>query len=111
MIRCHQLMNQALEAAAKKDLIEKNPMKKVDRPHKNQFVGTFYNRKEIDALLRAFKNDPLHPMVFVDIYYGPRRGKLIGLMRSSIDFEKNTISVEHKVITEYDEGAAVLKNW
>ena len=33
------------------------------------------------------------------------------LMRSSIDFEKNTISVEHKVITEYDEGAAVLKNW
>lgn len=60
MIHYHQLMNQALEAAVKKDLIEKNPMKKVDRPHKNQFVGTFYNREEIDALLNAFINDPLY---------------------------------------------------
>ena len=109
MIHYHQLMNQALEAAVKKDLIEKNPMKKVDRPHKNQFVGTFYNREEIDALLNAFINDPLYPMVFVDIYYGLRRGELIGLMWSSIDFEKNTISVEHKVITEYDGGGSAPK--
>lgn len=106
LIHYHQFMNQALEDAVKKDLIPRNPMYKVDRPRKNQFVGGYYTKEEVDKLLDVLKeeNDPMYPMVFVDVYYGFRRSELLGLQWSAIDFDRNTISVEHKVYLDSESG-------
>jgi len=104
LIHFHQFMNQALESAVKKDLLDKNPIYKVDRPRKSQFVGSYYNKEEVEQLLNALADDPLYPLVFMDVYYGLRRGELLGLRWSCIDFERNTISVERKVYIDNENG-------
>lgn len=104
LVHYHQFMNQALEAAVKKDLLARNPMYKVDRPRKNLFVGSYYSREEVEKLLEVLKDDPLYPMVFVDVYYGLRRSELLGLEWDSVDFVRNTLSVEHKVYRDNENG-------
>lgn len=104
LVHYHQFMNQALESAVKKDLLVRNPMYKVDRPRRSLFVGSYYSKEEVEKLLEVLKDDPLYPMVFVDVYYGLRRSELLGLTWDSIDFEQNTISVEHKVYRDSENG-------
>jgi integrase len=79
LVHYHQFMNQALESAVKKDLLVRNPMYKVDRPRRSLFVGSYYSKEEVEKLLEVLKDDPLYPMVFVDVYYGLRRSELLGL--------------------------------
>ena len=79
-------------------------MYKVDRPRKNLFVGSYYSREEVEKLLEVLKDDPLYPMVFVDVYYDLRRSELLGLEWDSVDFVRNTLSVEHKVCRDNENG-------
>jgi integrase len=70
LIHYHQFMNQALEAAVRKDILLKNPMKKVDRPKRQQVAGQFYSKQEVEQLLALFENDPLYALIVVAVYYG-----------------------------------------
>lgn len=93
-----------LEETRKNDPLMRNPMYKVDRPRRSLFVGSYYSKEEVEKLLEVLKDDPLYPIVFVDVYYGLRRSELLGLTWDSIDFERNTISVEHKVYRDSENG-------
>ena len=104
LIHYHQFMNQALEAAVRKDILLKNPMKKVDRPKRQQVAGQFYSKQEVEQLLALFENDPLYALIVVAVYYGMRRSELLGLKWCDIDFERNTISVENKVYYDKERG-------
>lgn len=58
----------------------------------------FLNKEEANNLLKAFEGNVLHEIVFVTLYYGLRRSEALGLKWSSIDFEKNTLTIEHTVV-------------
>ena len=58
----------------------------------------FLNREEANALLKAFEGNALHEIVFVTLYYGLRRSEALGLKWSAIDFENNTLTIEHTVV-------------
>ena len=106
LLHYHQFMNQALEAAARKDILPKNPMKKVDRPRKKPFTGSFYTKEEALQLMELFKGDPMYALIVTAVYYGMRRSELLGLTWDSVDFESNTISVAHKVYRDNAGGDA-----
>ncbi|MFB0866555.1 phage integrase SAM-like domain-containing protein [Paenibacillus oleatilyticus] len=55
----HANIRQALQHAFKMDMIRFNPADKVDRPKKNQFVGSFYTNEELNQLFEAVKDDPV----------------------------------------------------
>ena len=42
--------------------------------------------------------------VILGAYYGLRRGEVVGLRWESIDFENNTITIEHTVVVAQDDG-------
>jgi integrase len=69
-------------------------------------IVVVHTKEEVDKLLDVLKeeNDPMYPMVFVDVYYGFRRSELLGLQWSAIDFDRNTISVEHRVYLDSESG-------
>jgi len=106
LVHYHQFMNQALEAAVRKDILEKNPMKKIDRPKKKNFTGNFYTKEEVARLLELFCDDPLYPLIVTAVYYGMRRSELLGLQWDCVDFGQNTISVERKVYKDAQKGDA-----
>ena len=82
-------------------LITRNPADGVPLATKEssqQDEYVFLNRDEANALLKAFEGNVLHEIVFVTLYYGLRRSEALGLKWSAIDFENNTLTIEHTVV-------------
>ena len=95
--------------AEKQDIIEKNPMKKVDPPK--------VSKKSVDALsddeaVRFFNalltcDLEFRCMLQVFITTGLRRGECIGLQWQDIDFQKQTLTVNRSVTYTPECGIVV----
>ncbi len=100
----HANIHKALKYAVRHDLIEANPVDKVDRPQVEAFRGSFYTMGEVEALFDMVRGDPVEFPVLIAAFYGLRRSEVMGLRWQSIDFESNTISIEHKTVQFTYEG-------
>ena len=107
VIRYHSLLRKAMQNAVRKDIIEKNPVDKVDRPKKNIYHAEHYNAEEMKVLFKAAHGDPIELCIKLAAYYGLRRSEVLGLKWSAIDFQNKTISIRHKVIEELVDGRYV----
>lgn len=84
----------------KKDQIENFLLGRVilsQRELKEQ-KGVFLDARQANRVLEAFREHHLQPLVYVTLYYGLRRSEAFGLKWSSIDFENNTLRIEHTVV-------------
>ena len=100
VIHHHAIIRKALDYAYKMDIIQNNPADKVQRPKKEQYIGSFYNENELNELNELFeksKDDPLNLMIRVASYYGLRRSEVLGLKWDAFDFDNKTITIKHTV--------------
>lgn len=104
----HANMHKALKYAVAKGWIEHSVMEKVKRPKAERFVGKFLRQSEAVELFEAVRDHKLELGVILGAFYGLRRGEVVGLKWSAIDFEANTITIEHTVTTAYFEGKSVI---
>ena len=58
----------------------------------------FMTAEEAQKMLNAFKDEEIGPIVFVTLYYGLRKSEALGLRWQAIDFENDTISINHTVV-------------
>lgn len=86
-IHYHVLIRMALKEAIKLGLVEKNIADLIDRPKKEKYEASFYNKQELKKLLEVIKDDPLELVINTTAYYGLRRSEVLGLKWSAIDFE------------------------
>lgn len=108
VIHYHAVIHRALKYAVKTDLIPFNPADKIDRPKKNSFLASFYDRDEINRLLSCVEGTIIEAAVRLTAFYGLRRSEVLGLKWSAIDFEKNTISIQHTVTGCNIDGQYVI---
>ena len=97
-------IHSAFAWAVKMDLIEQHPMDKMVVPRAERHEAVFYNEEELNELFEVFKGHKLELIVHIAAYYGLRRCEILGLKWDSIDFKKKTISIERKVVNDYDEN-------
>jgi integrase len=102
--RYHANIHQAMKYAVKTELISHAIMDRVSRPKKERFVGKFLKQAEVVALFEAVRGDRLELGVILGAFYGLRRSEVVGLKWSAIDFEANTLTIEHTVTVANDEG-------
>ena len=57
--------------------------------------------------LEVSQDDPLHLCILITAYYGLRRSEVLGLKWSSIDFERKSITINHKVTEQLVNGKYV----
>ena len=74
VIHYHTLLHRALKYAVKIELIDANPVDKVDRPKAAPFVGSFYDSAEVQKLFEAAKGSKLEIPIFLGAFYGHRPG-------------------------------------
>lgn len=98
VLHYHANIRKALSIAVKLDIIPTNVADKIERPKKSQFIGDFYTLEELQLLFKKAKNDPLEIVILITSFYGLRRSEVLGLKWSSIDFEKNIITIKHKAV-------------
>lgn len=82
---------------------------KVDRPKAAPFVGGFYDSAEVQKLFEAAKGSKLEIPIFLGAFYGLRRSEAIGLKWDAIDFQNDTITIRHTVVSCYIDGKQVQK--
>lgn len=97
VIHYHAVIHRALKYAVKIKTIQSNPAVNVERPRKEKFIGSFYDKKEINALFDIIQGHPLEVAIKLAAFYGLRREEIIGLKWTAIDFENNTLTIQHTV--------------
>ncbi len=102
----HANIHKALRYAVKMELIEKNPSDKVELPKKNKHIANFYNEEELKTLLKNCIGSEIEIIVLIASWFGLRRGEIIGLRWSAIDFDNKVLSV---VGTVKDKGISGSK--
>ncbi len=97
-------LHSAFAYAVKMELIPKHPMDKLVVPRADRHEATFYNGDELLELLEVFKDDKLELVVNIAAYYGLRRCEILGLRWDAIDFKNKTITVQRKIVSDYDDS-------
>ena len=96
-------LHSAFAFAVKMELIPKHPMDKLVVPRAERHEATFYNADELNELFEVFKGDRLELVVHIAAYYGLRRCEILGLRWDAIDFKNKTISIQRKIVSDYDD--------
>ena len=93
----HANIRKALQYAMKTDIILSNPADKVDLPKIEEYKPKFYTSDEVKILLNEVIGTKLEIPVMIDCFYGFRRSEVIGLKWSAVDFENDTITINHTI--------------
>ena len=104
-VRAYYLaLHSAFSYAVKMELIPKHPMDKLTVPRAERHEATFYNASELNDLFKVFEGDKLELVVHIAAYYGLRRCEILGLRWEAIDFKNKTITIQRKIVSDYDEN-------
>lgn len=82
--------------------IKINPAMQVPMPKKKNNKDerqVFLTAEDAQKMLDAFRDEEIGPIVFVTLYYGLRKSEALGLRWQAVDFENNTISINHTVVS------------
>ena len=104
----HANISKALKYAVQADYIPHSIMEKVKRPKPERYVGKFLKQSEAVELFEAVQGHKLELGVIFGAFYGLRRAEIIGLRWESVDFEANTITIEHTVTVTTIDGKQVI---
>ena len=107
VLHYHNLLHTAFEYAIRQEILEYNPMDRVERPQVKKFVGAFYSVDEVKVLLEKAKEDVIYIPIVLAVYCGLRRSEALGLSWSNIDFENDKIFIGQKVLEVVRDGKMV----
>ena len=99
-VKIYTILQGIFKAAFMEDLIDRNPMDKVQRPkpRKDECKSTepaACSVAEIQQILSALEHEPIKWRVFVRLLIdtGIRRGECCGLQWKDVNFKENTITI------------------
>lgn len=95
-----------LEQAVDWEIIPKNPMKKVRKPKRLKREPAVVDRIGFERLLEIAAGMRIYPIIVVAMATGMRRGELLALQWSDIDWSKAAISVS-KSLEETKQGLRI----
>lgn len=97
--------------AVKNGLIDNNP---ADRRHLNMPKKTkreieIFTKEEVNHIIAALKDEHLQiqAVIYLDLFTGMRRGELVALKFSDIDFKNQKITIQRAAYKEKGKPAAV----
>lgn len=95
--KMHQMLNQAFNQAVKWKRIKYNPVNDADPPAVRKEEMKIWSYDAIKTFLEHCKGERHYLTFFLAIYTGMRRGEILGLKWSDIDFVNKTIHVERSL--------------
>lgn len=104
----HVIIRRALEIAYRTDIIPVNPAAKVQKPKSPKYEAKYYDIKQLKTLFDCMRGDKFELMYKMTAFYGLRRSELCGMQWNSIDFEKNTLTLNHSVVQTCVDGKLQL---
>ena len=100
-------INAAMKKAVKTKLISHNPCDAVELPKLKKYRATVYPPKMIHKLLDIAKGTEMYLPVFLLVMVGLRRGELLALRWTDIDFKNNVLKVRKNMVN--GENGSIIK--
>ena len=96
------ILRQVFDYAVLYGDIKINPVKQVPLPKKTNKKNerqVFLTSEDAQKMLDAFRDEEVGPIVYVTLYYGLRKSEALGLRWQAVDFDANTITINHAVVS------------
>lgn len=103
--RYHANIHRALAYAVKMGRIPSNPADLVELPKAQEHHADFYTVDELKTVIEKAKGTQIEPVVKLAAWFGLRRGEIIGLRWSSIDFDAKVLSITGVVKDKGESGS------
>jgi integrase len=87
----HKVLRSALSAACREELISRNVLSLVDPPRSQPAEHDPWTIDETRIFLQTAREDPAYAAVLLAVALGLRRGEIVGLRWSQVDFATRTI--------------------
>ncbi len=102
----HRLLSSIFEKAVKWQYIVSNPCERVDSPKVQKINPSFLDQDEAVKMLEYLQTEPSNYRCAVEVllYTGMRRGELLGLKWSDIDFENQLVNIHQTSLYLAEEG-------
>lgn len=101
-IKNYNIVHGALEVAAKKKIIFRNPCDDIVFPEEEKRKMRVLTQEEQRRFITALDGEYYRVMLLTYLYTGMRMGEGIPLLWSDIDLERRTIRVNKKAIVRHD---------
>ena len=95
------ILRQVFDHAVLYGDIKINPALQVPMPKRVNMKETrqvFLTAEDAQKMLDAFVNEEIGPIIYVTLYYGLRKSEALGLRWQAVDFDANTITINHTVV-------------
>lgn len=93
----HQIINGSLKQAVKQRVVLNNPAEYTERPQVRYREVEPLTEEEVSKFLQAARGDRLYAAFLLDLFTGLRRGELLALRWSDVDFKAGTITVRESL--------------
>ncbi|WP_240903745.1 tyrosine-type recombinase/integrase [Chengkuizengella sediminis] len=105
----YRTIKNVLNRAKDWDLINKHPMEGIKKPKVEKQELNYYDENEAQFVIEALYNEPIMWRLFIlgAMIGGLRRGELLGLEWSDIDFDQLTITVNKSISLTNKKGAII----
>lgn len=102
----HRLLSSIMHSAVKWQIIVSNPCERVDPPKVSRTAVEYLDDEQAVKLLELIQNAPIQYRCAVEVllFTGMRRGELLGLQWSDIDFDNHIISIQRSSLYLADRG-------
>lgn len=114
IIKIYSVASQLFKTAYNLDIIDKNPMDKVERPKAPDvqnitYQPEFFTLEEVQHILSSLDNAPMKWKIYIMILLetGCRRGEACALTWNDIDFDNNAITFSKSTNYTPDKGAYI----
>lgn len=102
ILNTHRCLSKALEDAARRRLIARNPARDVETPRPRRKEMKVWSVDELRAFLRATEGDRLSACWTLAATTGLRRGEVLGLRWADIDLDGGQLAVRRsRVLVDY----------
>ena len=106
IIEHHRLISTVLEQATAEGLIPYNIAAKATLPKMERKTVNYFQPEQVDAIRDALEEEPLKWKTLTHLFLitGARRGEILGLKWSAVDYKNNRIHIENSVLYSADRG-------
>ena len=95
--KCMRVLSACLNNAMREELIFRNVAKLVEKPTYKPKKTLIWTATQSAIFIQAIKDHPQYVAFLLFLTYGMRRGEVLGLRYSDIDFENNLIHVRQQI--------------
>jgi integrase len=95
--KCFKILSSCLNCAVREEIIFRNVASIVEKPKYTPKETSIWTVKQSVAFLQSIKEHPQYITFLLLFTYGMRRGEVLGLRYSDIDFENGKIYVRQQI--------------